>query len=235
MVAQLEWGDFQVQQSGSRITNPAGFYVSLVSGNVNPPPGFETASQRKAREDEARRLEEVRQAENEWETEYEWYCDREVKRYIAALDPDEVASVREAKRREYEQKYQNPQMVDSFAEYDAKRELGKRAPLMTLEEFKASRANQPDLFLKPVSEYLPDGEAMATEPEVLPVETKTDGLRGDGAAVPVQPHEAKEEIVEPTLRQEPEPAVHEPVVELVSQPPEFGESASDDSIEPQIM
>jgi len=52
VMAQREWEDFQVQQSGGRIMNPAGFYVSLVSGNVNPPANFKTARQRRAREEE---------------------------------------------------------------------------------------------------------------------------------------------------------------------------------------
>jgi hypothetical protein len=54
--------------------------------------------------------------------------------------------MREAKRQENQGKYQTPWMIDDLSGRDAKRELGKRAPLMTLEEFKTSRRN-PSAFL----------------------------------------------------------------------------------------
>ena len=172
VLAQLEWGDQQVKLSGGKILNPAGFYVSLVSGNVMPPPNFETAAQRNAREEKMRREEEVRQAEQELETEYEWYRARQIDAYIASLDPNEVAAMIEAKRREYQEEYEDESMIDSFSKHDAKRELGKRAPLMTMEEFKASRENSSAFSLKPISEpIVSDDFGAAPEPDVMPIDT----------------------------------------------------------------
>jgi hypothetical protein len=180
VIAQLEWGDFQVQQSGGRIMNPAGFYVSLVSGNVNPPANFETASQRKAREEEARRREEVRRAEEELEIEYEWYRTQEIDRFIATLNPTEVAAVLEAKRRENEGKYQTIWMINDLSERDAKRELGKRAPLISLEEFKTSRRNPGAVLSKPVSEASPEAQAAPVEAGISePPKDPAPDLAGD--------------------------------------------------------
>ena len=46
---QLEWGDFQVAQASGKITNPPGFYISLLQRNSQVPEGFETSQARKAR------------------------------------------------------------------------------------------------------------------------------------------------------------------------------------------
>ena len=48
---QLEWGDFQIAQASGKITNPPGFYISLLQRNVPVPEGFETSRARKARQE----------------------------------------------------------------------------------------------------------------------------------------------------------------------------------------
>ncbi len=48
---QLEWGDFQIAQAKGKITNPPGFYISLLLRNVPVPATFETSRARKARLD----------------------------------------------------------------------------------------------------------------------------------------------------------------------------------------
>ena len=48
---QLEWGDFQIAQATGKITNPPGFYISLLQRNVPVPEGFETSRARKARQE----------------------------------------------------------------------------------------------------------------------------------------------------------------------------------------
>ncbi len=45
---QLEWGDYQIAQAKGKITNPPGFYISLLQRNVPVPATFETSQQRKA-------------------------------------------------------------------------------------------------------------------------------------------------------------------------------------------
>ena len=168
VLAQLEWGDQQVRQSGGKILNPAGFFVSLVSGNVMPPPNFETAAQRNEREVKLRAEEEARRAQQDLETEYEWYRAQEIDRYVKSLDPGEVDVVRQARRQENQGRYQNQWLIDDFTERDTRRELGKRAPLMTLEEFKTNRDRQPELPLKPVAEPVVSDD-FGLEPDVLPI------------------------------------------------------------------
>jgi hypothetical protein len=223
VLAQLEWGDQQVRQSGGKILNPAGFYISLVSGNVMPPPTFETAADRQAREERMRAEESAQRRELEMETEYEWYRAQEIDRYIATLDPHEIAAVREARREENRGRYQDEWMINSFSEQETKRELGLRAPLITFEEFKANRDSNADLSLKPVAEPVVSDDS-GLEPDILPVDTDIPApatpppsdfiLVPDGGEVTVvgsTPHEAPA-------------AMPEPVIELASQshkPPEM--------------
>jgi hypothetical protein len=47
---QLEYGDLQIEQSRGKITNPPGFYISLLQRNVPIPATFETSKARIARE-----------------------------------------------------------------------------------------------------------------------------------------------------------------------------------------
>lgn len=62
---QLEWGDYQVAQSRGKITNPAGFYISLLQRNTNPPPTFETSTARNARHRAELERQEALQRETE--------------------------------------------------------------------------------------------------------------------------------------------------------------------------
>jgi hypothetical protein len=49
VVDQLEYGDYQIAQSRTPITNPPGFYISLLQRNVPVPPTFETSQAKNAR------------------------------------------------------------------------------------------------------------------------------------------------------------------------------------------
>jgi len=48
---QLEYGDHLIAQKKGKITNPPGFYISLLQRNVPIPPSFETSQARKARQE----------------------------------------------------------------------------------------------------------------------------------------------------------------------------------------
>jgi hypothetical protein len=226
VLAQLEWGDQQVRQSGGKILNPAGFFMSLVSGNVMPPPNFETAVQRNAREAKLRAEEEAQRAQQDLETEYEWYRARQIDAYIASLDPNEVAAMIEAKRREYQEEYEGEFMIDSFSKHDAKRELGKRAPLMTMEEFKASRENSSAFSLKPVSEPVVSDD-FGAEPDLMPIETgvpePATTRSTDFVLVPESrevPQEEPSQLQPPLERKE-----EKPVIELAAKKHEPGDVA----------
>jgi hypothetical protein len=220
-VAQLELGDQHIEKNPGKYTNPAGFYIHLVEENTPIPNGFETNAQRKAREEEERRRDEERRAQRELETEYEWYRDNEIERFIGSLDPAEVAAVREVKRQEMEAQHKSPWIIDSFAEHETRRELTKRVPLMTIEEFKVSREQGTALPSKPVPEPL---TTEATIEEPVPVSTPLNQAPIDeapttGVADFARPGATPEAPAERSPEPAKQPAMSEPAIEQVSELP----------------
>ncbi len=216
VLAQLEWGDQQVRQSSGKILNPAGFFVSLVSGNVMPPPNFETAAQRNVREAKLRAEEEAQRAQQDLETEYEWYRAQEIDRYVKSLDPGEVDVVRQARRQENQGRYQNQWLIDDFTERETRRELGKRAPLMTLEEFKTNRDRQPELPLKPVGEPVASDD-FGLEPDVMPIDAEIPAPATPPPTDFILVPDRDEVAVRGSTPHEPSTAMPEPVVELAAE------------------
>jgi hypothetical protein len=211
-LAQLQLGDQHIAKDPGKYINPAGFYIHLVEENTPLPNGFETNAQRKAREEDERRRDEERRAQKELETEYEWYRDNEIERFICALDPAEVAAVREAKRQEMEAQHKSPWIIDSFAEHETRRELMKRMPLMTIEEFKTSREQGIALSSKQALEPV-TAEAIAAEPEpVTPLnEATVDEVSSIRVGDLPAPGATTEEVAERSSK---------PAIELVSELPE---------------
>jgi len=226
VLAQLELGDHHITTNPGKYRNPAGFYIHLVEENSPIPADFETSSQRKAREkreEEQRRLEDERRAQSDLETEYYWYSEDAIERYIAALDPAEVAAVRESKWQEQRAKYQTMSsgLIDSFADQETKRELGKRAPLLTIEEFKTKREQGSVFFSQPAPES-PSADELPAEPAVTLASAETvaelapEETLPDSAAPAEGRGGAKEQKPEPAKS----PEIHEePAIELVSTAP----------------
>jgi hypothetical protein len=224
VLAQLELGDHHIAPNPGKYKNPAGFYIHLVEENSPIPADFETSSKRKAREkreEELRRLDDERRAQQDLETEYYWYSEDAIERYIAALDPAEVAAVRESKWQEQRAKYQTMSsgLIDSFAGQETKRELGKRAPLLTIEEFKAKREQGTVFFPKLVPES-PSTDELPAEPAVTlaSAETVAEQAPADTPPDSAAPDEERGEAIE----QKPEPAKppeipEEPAIELIPQ------------------
>jgi hypothetical protein len=227
VVAQLEHTDLLVRSARTPIVNPPGFYIRLIESNTSVPDSFETSAKRKAREErelEERRLDDKRRAQEDLENEYEWYRTEETERYIAALDPAEVATMLEAKRKENEAKHQTPWMIKEFAELDMKREFATRVPLLTIEEFKAKRDQQPgSFFLKPVPDPAP-AEAATPEPVATTPATEEVAIDQDVPAPAVDAPAAS--VVErgepPKLSPDPAtpPVTSEPVILLAAAHPE---------------
>ncbi len=189
-LAQLELGDRHISKDPGKYTNPAGFYIHLVEENTPIPEGFETNARRKSREDEERRRDEQRRAQQELETEYEWYRTSEIDRYIAGLDPPEFSTVLEAKRDETREKYKtfSLETIELFAQQETKRKLGKRAPLLTIEEFKASREQGTVLSSEPAFEAPSVGATIAEPaPTGLP-EAGTQPAISESAIEPFSEH-----------------------------------------------
>jgi hypothetical protein len=159
VLEQLEWGDRQIEHG--KIKNPAGFYISLVDGNVIPPPTFETRAKRQAREEEERRQAEERRQQEELETDYHYHCQEKIESFIAGIDASEVASIREIKRQEM--RAAHPRLTDglieSFTNQEVRRELEKRVPLPTIEEFMEKMPEQPQEVApaspEPAAEFVP--------------------------------------------------------------------------------
>jgi len=217
VVAQLEHTDLLVRSARTPIVNPPGFYIRLIESNTSVPDSFETSAKRKAREErerEERRLDDKRRAQEDLEDEYEWYRTEEIERYIAALDPAEVATVLEAKRKENEAKHQTPWMIKEFAEQDMKREFANRVPLMTIEEFKGKRDQQSDsFFLKQVPDPAP-AEASAPEPVAM-----DQAVPATAMDVPAASVVESGEVIHLSPEVSPPPTTLEPVIELAAEHP----------------
>jgi len=166
-VAQLELGDHLVKNARVPITNPPGFLIRLVSSNTSVPDGFETAARRKAREDRERQERERRAAEDarqQLEWDYDDYCQREADRYIEE-NPAEFEEVRASKEVETRQRHPSlpADFVASIAMNEAKREIRKRVPPMSFEQFASRREQGSDLDLHavpaPAVETAPAGDS----------------------------------------------------------------------------
>ena len=155
VVAQLELIDQLVQNSRYPIANPPGFYIRLIESNTSIPDNFETTAKRKAREESeqkerARRAAEDARQQLEWE--YEDYCQIETDRFIAQ-NPAALEAAQDAKRTENAEKHPafSPDLIDSIAQNEARREIRKQLTLPTFEEFVNRKKQAADLFLKPVA------------------------------------------------------------------------------------
>jgi hypothetical protein len=65
-----------------------------------------------------------------------------------------------------EAQHKSPWIIDSFTEHETRRELAKRTPLMTIEEFKAAREQGTLLSSQPVVESQP-AENFTDEPILI--------------------------------------------------------------------
>jgi len=198
-------------------TNPSGFYIHLVEENTPLPPGFETSAQRQAREESERRREEERRAQQELESDYDDYRTSEINRYIAALDPAEVAAVEEAKRQEVGEKHTSPWIIDSFTKYETRRELAKRAPLMTIEEFEAKRRQAIAVSQEPAAVAPP----LAGEPELQTSVTEPEAPLQQAEHVPAAgppPGEERGAAIQPAPDSGAPLVMPAPAVQMVSEP-----------------
>ena len=203
VIAQLEHADYMVEHARFPITNPPGFYVSLIENNSPIPENFETSAKRKAREENEQR-ERVRRAVEDarqlLESEYDEYCSVETDRYIQ----ENVAAfeaMKDIKRTENRERYTtfSPEMIDSTGTHDARRELQKQIGLPTLEEFVSRKQQGTDFFLKPVGPS-PAAESAAVEPNARSgaAENKVEKVPSDTATPDTQDDPKEEAIVEVT-------------------------------------
>jgi hypothetical protein len=144
LLAQLELGEHLIKNAKIPITNPPGFLVRLIESNTTVPSTFETTAKRRARQEREHSERQERSAEEtrrELEGQYEMYCSGEVERYLKSHS-DEFDRVRALKWQENRQRFpaMREELLDSMSAHDARREIRKRLPLPTLEEFMADRS-----------------------------------------------------------------------------------------------
>jgi hypothetical protein len=231
VLAQLELGDHHIAKDPAKYTNPAGFYIHLVEENTPIPIGFETNSQRKAREEAERRRDDERRAQQELEYDYEDYRNAEIDHYIATVDPAEMAVIEEVKMQEMKDKHQSPWIIESFAKHDVRRELAKRAPLMTIEEFAARRRQGSGVTWETAIEAtsLP---ANQESPRPVPNEPLSDQSSPAIAANTPTNAEEGNAAIEPLPQTATNPAIADPAAPLISYPPPPEPGA--DSVESQF-
>jgi hypothetical protein len=218
VLTQLELGDHHIAKDPGKYTNPAGFYIHLVEENTPIPVGFETNSQRKAREQAERRREDERRAQQEVEFDYDDYRNAEIDRFIETVEPAEVAAILEAKMQEAKEKHQSPWVIESVAKHDVRRELARRAPLMTLEEFAAKRRQGIGVTVEPAIEA--PSLLVDQEPETpAPNETLLDQAGQTAASRATASGDEGNPAIEPPAEAATHPAIADPAVLLVSYPP----------------
>jgi PAS domain-containing protein len=220
VVAQLELGDNLVRNARIPIVNPPGFFIRLIESNTSIPESFETSAKRKARDESERQEREQRVQEDArqlLESEYDEYCRLETDRFIAE-NPATFEAIKETKRAENRERYQtfSPEMIETIAQNEAKREIRKQAPLLTFEEFVNRRRPGTDFSLKPVG--LPaDAETVsaAPPPQEVAVTDEAADIPPDFPAVALERGEA----IQPAPAAATGPAISEPAIELVLEPP----------------
>ena len=224
VVAQLELGEHMVKNSRVPIVNPPGFYIRLIESNTSIPDSFETNAKRKAREENERKERERRIREDArqlLELEYDDYCRVETDRYISE-NPAIFESIKDAKRTENRERHQgfSDEMIESIAQNEAKREIRKQVPLLTLEEFADRKHQGPDFLLKPV------GLSPAAEPEIVAEDAPPQdvAVTDEAAGIPLDPPAIAEERGEtdqpaPEAATQPAMSEPEPAIELVIAPP----------------
>jgi hypothetical protein len=85
---QLEWGDIQVEQAKGKITNPPGFYISLLQRNIPLPSTFESSATRNARQQAEFSQTEALQKQRQAAQEAEDATRRQADERMAALPPE---------------------------------------------------------------------------------------------------------------------------------------------------
>jgi hypothetical protein len=224
VVAQLELGEYMAKNSRIPIVNPPGFYVRLIESNTSIPESFETNAKRQARQEKERKEQERRvreEARQELEWEYDIYSTKETQRFIAE-NPTIFEAIKHVKREEDRERYQHfsPEMLESFAESAAKREIQKQVPLLTLEEFADRKQQNPDFLLKPVG-LSPAAElemvAEAAAPQDVAVTDATAGIPPDPPAMAEERGETDQPA--PEAATQPPMSEPEPAIEFVSAPP----------------
>ena len=93
----LDWGDHLISQAGSKIYNPAGFYIHLIKEHISPPATFETSRRRRLRFEAGQAIAQNLQEAATIKLAFQDYISTEIDRQIAQ-NPAGFQEILEAKR-----------------------------------------------------------------------------------------------------------------------------------------
>jgi hypothetical protein len=138
---QLEWGDEVLRKARpGTFHNPPGLIISMIEGNLTPPPHFECSRMRSLREKAEREKVEQQSKRAQLELQYEQYCGQEAERYLEEeLPADEYKSLFSEKKKEFSENYKNlqlnPSTLTEMAHAAVRSEVARRLPLQSFEQF----------------------------------------------------------------------------------------------------
>jgi hypothetical protein len=134
------------------------------------------------------------------------------------VDPAEVADIQEAKLQEAKEKHQSPWVIESVAKHEVRRELARRAPFMTIEEFAARRRQGTGLTVELATEAtsLPADQLQTSPPDDLLLDQISQTA---AASVPPPAEEEGTAATELPAAAATNPAIADPAALLVMYPP----------------
>lgn len=205
----LEYGDFQIDHSRGKIDNPPGFYISLLRDKIIPPPTFETAAKRLAREEAQQETE--RQRQEEWEANQnrlaaEEQAEEQKLDDLQARNPDRYQALF---RQCEDDLYREFPSMKRFGKPDSSLHIGSirsRMKRLLREQPSPEQGSDPISFLKPVavlaSATLAPGDVI---PETIPPVAEEPAAEQHSEATASDPSIAAEDGGEAT-EFSPEPA-----------------------------
>jgi hypothetical protein len=139
---QLEWGDFWIRHnSGSRITNPPGFYIYLIKENIHPPDLFETSRRRSLAEEAKQVRDKHIEEQAALELAFENYRNQQLDGFIAENYPEEkYQALIDRKKQELSSQYRQfafwkPEALMKFLETSVRADLENCLSLQTFNAF----------------------------------------------------------------------------------------------------
>jgi hypothetical protein len=168
---QLEWGDVQIEQARGKITNPPGFYISLLQRNIPLPATFESSSAREARQKAEFKQQQALQQQTETAQAAEDAARRQADEQLAALAPEaHQALLEQAKAEIFKQHPFMAQQKNASAIHEGAIRARMRAIITTGWKFQLPPAEPaaPQPEQGSVSAAVLDLQAILTTPQLPP-------------------------------------------------------------------
>jgi hypothetical protein len=139
---QIEWGDYSIRQkTGSKITNPTGFYIYLIRENTQPPETFASSRIKRLRDEASQSFKRQQQERDCLALAYDDYRNHEIDAHIAThYSEAKFQDLLEKKRQELEFRYRQmgrwkPETLAQFLQAAVRTDIEKKLTFLTFEEF----------------------------------------------------------------------------------------------------